>query len=69
MTVRRLWQLFSHEAATAFWRSVIAERTGGEFWEEPDVDVELSAGHRGQSFHIQPATALSSETPTDDLSF
>ena len=62
-------QLFSHEAATAFWRSVIAERTGGEFWEEPDADVELSAGHRGQSFHIRPATALSSEMPTDDLSF
>lgn len=71
VTVNLLWdrlpgkwavaQLFNHEAATAFWRSVIAERTDGEFWEEPDPDVELSAGYRVQTFHIRPATALSSD--------
>ena len=54
-------QLFNHEAATAFWRSVIAERTGGEFWEEPDAEAELSTGHRMQSFHIRPATDKSDE--------
>ncbi len=54
-------QLFNHEAATAFWRSVIAGRTGGEFWEEPDAEVELSAGHRIQTFHIRPAMASSRE--------
>ena len=54
-------QLINHEAATAFWRSVIGERTGGEFWEEPDAEAEPGAGHRMQTFLIRPATAPSSE--------
>ncbi len=35
--------------------------TAGDFWEEPYVEAELSAGHRIQTFHIQPATDKSDE--------
>ena len=59
-------QLINHAAATAFWRSVIAERTGGEFWEEPDAEAEMSVGHRMQTFHIRPATDLATVLSTEE---
>lgn len=45
-------QLFNHEAATAFWRAVISERTGGNFVEEPAADVVLRSGFRLQGFLV-----------------
>ena len=46
-------QLFNHGAATAFWRAVIGERTGGDFVEEPAADAVLQSGHRYQEFFVQ----------------
>ncbi len=46
-------QLFNHAAATAFWRAVIGERTGGGFVEEPAADAVLQSGHRYQEFFVR----------------